>query len=148
MSGSTILESLVTDNLEKVLVEHKEAMKAWDVEDLVAYFINIYKTILDADKRHHERAIKDPSYPYQEKQKAQERSITAIVKATDWLLNKCEAFEKKQYKIKDKEKLKSYRNAFANIDKLFESFYTSPAFEKIHEEAVKEHKAGKTKEWS
>lgn len=147
MSGSSVLEYLVANNLEKVLQEHKEAMRAWDVEDRVTLLIDYYKMVIEADKRDHERVVKDPSYPFQEKQKALKRLIANLVKATNWLLNKCEPFEKKGFKIKDVDKLKSYKEAFADVDKLFESFYASPAFKKIHEEAIEEHKAGKTKEW-
>lgn len=147
MSGSSVLEYLVIDNLEKVLQEHKEAMKAWDVEDTVSSVIYIYKMILDVDKRHHERAVEDPSYPYKKKQEALKRTVMALVKATNRLLGICESFEKKGYKIKGVGKLKSCMEALADADKLFESFYTSTGFEEIHKEAIKEHKAGKTEDW-
>ena len=147
MSGSSVLEHLVTDSLEKILKEHRRAMKAWDVEDAVAFFINIYKMILDADKRSHERAVEDPSYPYEKTQKALKRVITTAVEATDGLLSTCERFGKDGYEIKGKDELKSLRVAFANTDKLFESFYASADFEEIHKEAIKEYKAGKTEDW-
>lgn len=147
MSGSSVLECLVKDRLEKVLKEHKEAMKVWDVEDAVAFLISTYKVILDGDIRHHARATKDPSYPYEENQKALERAIANLVKATDWLLRKCDAFIEKGYEIKDRDTLKSCRDAFTNADKLFEIFYTDTQFKKIHDEAIKEHKEGKTEDW-
>ncbi|MFN3467558.1 MAG: hypothetical protein ACK4WF_07650 [Candidatus Brocadiales bacterium] len=147
MSGGSVLEHLVIGSVEKILKEHRQAMKAWDVEDAVAFFINTYKMILDADKRSHDRAVKDPSYPYKAKQEALKRAITTVVKATDKLLSICEIFEKDGYKIKDKDKLEPCRDAFANTDKLFESFYASADFEEIHKEAIKEYKAGKTEDW-
>jgi len=147
MSGRGVLECLVKDSLEKILKEHKEEMEAWDVEDAVAFLISTYKVILDGDKRHHTRATEDPSYPYEENQKALERAIANLVEATDWLLKKCDEFTKKGHEIKDRDTLKSCRDAFANADKIFESFYVSGEFEEIHKEAVKEHNSGKTEDW-
>lgn len=146
MSGSSVIEYLVP-NLEKVLEEHKQAMKVWDVEDAVASCIDFYKLIINIDERQHERAIEDTSYPFQEEQGKLKEVMKKFIKTTDKLLGVCETFEKRGYEIRDKDKLKAVRDAFINTDKLFESFYASNEFKEVCKKAVEEHRAGKTEDW-
>ncbi len=147
MSENSVLERMIQNNLEKLINEHKEAMKVWDVEENVSFLIGMYKLVLDADTANHEMSVKDTSFPYNDKQASLEKVIIKLSKAAGYLLHICKTFEQKGYTIKDKNKLESLRNAFDNTDKLFESFYASPEFEKIHEEAMKEYREGKCKDW-
>lgn len=151
MAGSSILEKFLSgttgDDIEKVIAEHKKAMRVWDIEDDVSLFIGVFSELAQTDQRCHARATKDRSYPYAERQASLEKAIGNVVRIVDKLLAVCREFVNLGYEIKGVDKLQALRDAFAETDKRFDELYESKELNDIHKKAVEEYKAGKTEEW-
>lgn len=151
MAGSGILGKFLSgttgDGIEKVIAEHKKAMHVWDIEDGVSLFIGVFHALVQADQRHHERAIKDHSYPYEERQASLERDIGQVVKIVDALLVVCRELVDQGYEIKGVDELQALRDAFAETDKRFDELYESEELNNVHKRAIEEYKTCKTEEW-